>query len=81
MKLISFFLGAACGIILMGLTTEPCEPVMTANKEACFILEMVEGDEFLQRYILSPTERERTKEARKQFEGNNNLHPFVKVKN
>jgi len=68
MKTLLFFLGAACGIILMGLTTEPCEPQMTANKEACFILEMVSKDEFLQRYILSPTERERTKEARKQFE-------------
>jgi len=68
MKLLSFFLGAACGIILMGLTTEPCEPQMTANKEACFILEMVSKDEFLQEYILSPTERVRTKEARKQFE-------------
>jgi len=71
MKILLFFLGAACGIILMGLTTEPCEPVMTANKEACFILEMVSKDEFLQRYILSPTERERTKEARKQFEEKN----------
>ncbi|HRB54009.1 MAG TPA: hypothetical protein PLD87_10065 [Bacteroidia bacterium] len=70
MKTLLFFLGAACGIILMGLTTEPCEPVMTANKEACFILEMVSHDPFLQKYILSPTERERTKEARKQFEGN-----------
>ena len=67
MKPLFFFLGAACGIIYMGLTTEPCEPVMTANKEACFILEMVEGDEFLQRYILSPTERERTKEANEMF--------------
>jgi len=55
----------------MGLTTEPCEPVLTPNKEACFILEMVSKDEFLQRYILSPTERERTKEARKQFEEKN----------
>jgi len=71
MKILLFFLGAACGIILMGLTTEPCEPVLTPNKEACFILEMVSKDEFLQRYILSPTERERTKEARKQFEEKN----------
>ena len=71
MKPLLFFLGAACGIIYMGLTTEPCEPVMTANKEACFILESVSKDEFLQRYILSPTERVRTKEARKQFEGKN----------
>ncbi len=71
MKILLFFLGAACGIIYMGLTTEPCEPQMTANKEACFILEMVSKDEFLQEYILSPTERVRTKEARKQFEKKN----------
>ncbi len=71
MKTLLFFLGASCGIIYMGLTTEPCEPVMTANKEACFILEMVSHDPFLQEYIISPTERVRTKEARKQFEEKN----------
>lgn len=67
MKILLFFLGAACGIIYMGLTTEPCEPQMTANKEACFILEMVSHDPFLQEYILSPTERVRTKEANEMF--------------
>lgn len=51
MKITLFLLGASCGIIFMGLTTEPCEPVMTANKEACFILEMVENDTIAQRYL------------------------------
>lgn len=61
MKLLTFFLGAACGIILMGLTTEPCEPQMTANKEACFILEMVEGDSLIQRYLLDYGYREQVR--------------------
>lgn len=68
MKTLLFIFGAACGIIYMGYTTEPCEPVMTANKEACFILESVSNDTFLQRYILSPTERERTKRAKEMFD-------------
>lgn len=61
MKLLSFFLGAACGIIYMGLTTEPCDPVLTPNKEACFILEMVEGDSLIQRYLLDYGYREQVR--------------------
>ena len=61
MKILLFFLGAACGIIYMGLTTEPCEPQMTANKEACFILEMVSHDEFLQKYLLDYGYREQVR--------------------
>lgn len=67
-NLILFTIGAACGIIYMGYTTEPCEPVLVPNKEACFILESVSNDTFLQRYILSPTERERTKRAKEMFD-------------
>ncbi len=61
MKILLFFLGAACGIILMGLTTEPCEPVLTPNKEAGFILEMVENDTLVQRYLIDYGYREQVR--------------------
>ncbi len=61
MKLLIFSLGAACGIIYMGLTTEPCEPVLTPNKEACFILEMVSHDSLIQRYLLDYGYREQVR--------------------
>jgi len=69
MKTLLFLTGCLLGILLTGYfqketTYYPLDP----SKEACFILEMVSKDEFLQKYILSPTERVRTKEARKQFE-------------
>ncbi len=68
MKTLLFFLGASCGIIYMGLTTEPCEPVLTANKEASFIFQSVEKDSLLLNYIYSPTYRLRVRESKKYFD-------------
>ena len=71
MKTLLFFLGAACGIIYMGLTTEPFEPVLTPNKEACFILEMVENDSIAQRYLLDYGYREQVRHELKTLTNKN----------
>lgn len=69
MKTLLFIFGAACGIIYMGVTQKPCEShQLQLSKEVLFTIESVEKDTFLQSYILSPTERERTKRAKEMFD-------------
>jgi hypothetical protein len=48
------------------------ETTLQLNPEAAFILQSVEKDTLLQSYILSPTFRERTRQAVKEF---NKKHP------
>lgn len=69
MKILLFIFGAVCGIIYMGVTQKPCENYsMQLSKEVLFTIESVEKDTLLQKYILSPTERERTKRAKEMFD-------------
>lgn len=69
MRTILFLLGALCGILLMGYLQEPCEKgnYLQLSDEAVLTLETVRNDTFIQCYILSPTERERTKRAKEMF--------------
>lgn len=68
MKALLFIIGAACGIIFMGYLDTPRETALNPNKETILILQTVEADTFLQRYILSPQERERTRRAKEMFD-------------
>lgn len=54
----------------MGYLQEPCESgnYLQLSDEAVLTLETVRNNEWLQLYILSPTERERTKRAKEMFE-------------
>ena len=56
-----FALGLYCG------NKDKICPTLQLNPEAAFILESVEKDTLIQSYILSPTFRERTRQAVKEF--------------
>lgn len=68
---IMYFLISAFSIIMYDYLREldKCpETTLQLNSEAQFILESVENDSLLQKFILSPTYRERVREAVEEFD-------------